>query len=375
VKPLVRHDLAHPDGRRVFVYGSLAGEPELVPSETSTGDIHCRLDILTGDWVAISPKRNVRPLDRERDDERACPICPGGVELPFAYEAVVFENRYPSLVADPPPVEAAGPVRTALGRCEVVVYTQRHAASFGELTPVELGRLLAVWIDRSLELWAVDRHELVLLFENRGAEAGATLSHPHGQIYALDHVPPLPSAKIDAHRRHRKRVGGCLGCEVVARESGSERIVAENRSFVVGVPFAPRWPYEVHVRGRRHGLGRLADLEEHEQIDLLAALRGVALRYDALHGAGTPYLLVTQEAPRGQPDWHVAFEFYPLRRTRTASKIRASVETATGLFLNDVLPEEAAAALRALAVDEPPIGGEHLHRVERAVREHQAVAP
>ena len=354
----------------MFVYGSLAAAAELRSTETSTGEIHRRLDVMTGDWVAISPKRNVRPLDRE-PDEQVCPICPGGDELPFAYDAVVFENRYPSLVADPPRPEGTGPVAPARGRCEVVVYTSRHTASFGELTPDELGRLLAVWSDRSLELWAEERHEWVLVFENRGSEAGATLSHPHGQIYAFDHVPPVPRAKLEAHRLHRERERSCLGCAVVARESGSRRSVAENDSFVVGVPFAPRWPFEVHVRARRHGLGRLADLAEHEQIDLLDALRDVALRFDALHGAGTPYLLVAQEAPRGQTDWHVAFEFYPLRRTRTASKIRASVETASGLFLNDVLPEEAAAALRAHAVDGPPIGVEHLRRVERAVRERE----
>ncbi len=366
---LLRYELAHADGRRAFVYGRLEDGVELAAGgEARVGEIHRRLDPLTDEWVVISPQRNVRPNDPEPVEEasRPCPLCPGGPELPFGYEAAVFENRFPSLVADPPPPPLLElPTEQARGRCEVVVYTPRHDASFGMLTPEELGRLLAIWVDRSRELWEDDRHALVLPFENRGAEAGATLTHPHGQIYAFDHLPPVTRTKLASHRRHRELDGECLGC-VATR--GAERVVAENDSFAVAVPFAPRWPYEVAVRARRHGLGRLSDLAPEEQVDLIRALRDVALRYDALFGGEAPYLMTAQEAPRGEPDWHLAFEFFPLRRSPTATKIRASVETATGLFLNDVLPEAAARRLGELALDAPAVGPEHLFRVEPAPR-------
>lgn len=363
---LRRHELEHLDGRKVLVYGRLAEDAELGPGgEMRPGEIHRRLDPLTGEWVVVSPHRNVRPNDPEPADEpdRACPLCPGGLELPFAYEAAVFENRFPSLLAEPPaPPPVAGVTASAGGRCEVVVYTPRHGASFGALTPTELGRLLAIWTDRSRALWSDERHELVFAFENRGAEAGATLAHPHGQIYALDHLPPITRAKAETHRRHRADGAGCLGCAVVAADAPA-RTVVENASFVVAVPFAPRWPYEVAVRARRHGLGRLADLSPGEQLDLIRALRDVALRYDAFFGEETPYLMTLQEAPRGEPDWHLACEFFPLRRSRTATKIRASVETGTGLFLNDVLPEAAAARLAELDVAAPPVAVKHLFQV------------
>ena len=364
---LPRHELNHADGRRVLVYGKLADGAVLGPgAETHLGEIHRRLDPLTGEWIVVSPHRNVRPNDPEPvdDRERPCPICPGGIELPFAYDAAVFENRFPSLLADPPsPPALAGVTAPAGGRCEVVVYTSRHGTSFGALTPHELGRLLAIWTDRSRELWADERHELVLAFENRGVDAGATLSHPHGQIYAFDHLPPIAEKKLAAHRLHRDRHGGCLGCAVSA---GDVRTVAGNESFGVAVPFAPRWPYEVAVRARRHGVGRLADLAPGEQVDLIRALRDVVLRYDAFFGEETPYLMAAQEAPRGEPGWHLAFEFFPLRRSRTATKIRASVETAAGIVLNDVLPEVAAARLAEVAVAAPPMATEHLFRVESA---------
>jgi UDPglucose--hexose-1-phosphate uridylyltransferase len=351
---LARHDLAHADGRRVLVYGELPGGARLRDegAERQVGDIHRRLDLLTGEWVAISPARNLRPLDapQQATDEGACPVCPGGIELPFPYEAAVFENRFPSFVADPP-APSAPLAAPALGRCEVVLYTSRHDSSFGRLEPGELGRLLAIWADRSRELWADERHELVLVFENRGAEAGATLSHPHGQIYAVDHLPPITAAKVRVHREHREREGACLGCRVVADQDASERVVAANDTFSVTVPFAARWPYEVAVRARRHGLGRLGDLSADEQLDLGRALQDVTRRYDALFGFELPYLMAAQEAPRDSPDWHLAFELYPLHRSPGKTKIRASVETASGLFLNDVLPEEAARRLATLTVE------------------------
>ncbi len=276
----------------------------------------------------------------------------------------MIENRFPSFAPRPPaPPALEWPTAEAVGRCEVVLYTSRHDASFAELEPRELTRVLAVWIDRSRELWADLANEYVLVFENRGAEAGATLAHPHGQIYALGHLPPFARARLDAYERHRGEHGTCLGCDVVAADSGSERIVYANDGFVVAVPFAARWPYELAVRARRHGLQRLGDLEPDEQLGLVLALRDATLRLDALFGFQLPYMMVAQEAPRDAADWHLSFELYPLHRGPEKTKIRASVETAAGLFLNDVLPEDAAAAFRRLRPEAEPVDAECLYEV------------
>jgi UDPglucose--hexose-1-phosphate uridylyltransferase len=216
-----------------------------------------------------------------------------------------------------------------------------------------------MWTDQSRELWSDPSHEYVAVFENRGSMAGATIAHPHGQIYAVDHVPPVVAAKAAAHAR-RRADGGCLSCAVVAMDERSGRSISGNASFVVSVPFAARWPYEVAVRAVRHGLGRLADLDPSEQLDLLRALNDVARRYDALFGMPLPYMMVAQEAPHDQPDWHLAFEFFPLNRGRERIKIRASSETGLGLVLNDVAPEDAARQLSELDVARVPLELHHL---------------
>ncbi len=366
MRTLARHELFYADGRRLSVYGELCGglDGMLAPEEPQA--IHKRLDVFTGSWVGIAPARNARPLDSAAETAEPCPFCPGGREVPFPYEAAVFDNRFPSFRPAPPaPPALDGPTGPALGRCEVVLYTARHEASFGRLSPTELGRVLAVWIDRARELWSDPAHAYVCIFENRGAEVGATIAHPHGQIYALDHVPPITMAKAAAHRRHRQRAGSCLSCEATRADSRSDRLVAANESFVVAVPFAARWPFEVAVRARRHGLGRLADLVPAEQRDLALALQDVVRRYDALFDFPLPYMMVAQEAPAGEPDWHLAFELYPVHRAPEVTKIRASVETGLGLFLNDVAPEDSARRLAALAVDTEPIDVETLFVVTR----------
>jgi len=239
----------------------------------------------------------------------------------------------------------------------VALYTEHHNGSLATLTPTELARVVAVWRDRSSELWADPRNSFVMAFENSGQAVGATLSHPHGQIYAFDHLPPLIADRASALHRYRDAERACLACHVVSTDDASDRIVAGNPSFSIGVPFAARWPFEIHVRARRHGLGRLGDLTPPEQRDLAAALRQVVARYTQVFDFALPYMMVALEAPPDQPDWHLAFEFYPPHRSPRLTKVRASVETATGLFINDTLPETTAHRLAALAgpaVEESP---------------------
>ncbi|CAN5670757.1 hypothetical protein BH24ACT14_BH24ACT14_04600 [soil metagenome] len=364
---LPRHTLSHPDGRCLYVYGPLRGD--LRPAETPTSPptaLHQRCDLLTGGWVAISPSRNARPqtgadvpTTPEVDRSPGCPLCPGGPEVPFSYDAAVFENRFPSLSPrPPPPPQGQDLAARSFGRCEVVLYTESHVGSLATLTPLQAARVVAVWRDRSRDLWAERRHRHVLIFENRGEEVGATLSHPHGQIYAFDRLPPLTAQRVSTLAEHRDRSQRCLSCEVVARDDRAvERTVADNDSFSVAVPYAARWPYEVHVRARRHGLRRLGDMTPCEGRDLAAALQQVVMRYDGLFGTDLSYMMVAQEAPAGadgqpQTDWHLSFEFLPPHRSATKLKVRASVETSTGLFINDTLPETSAAALAGVAV--PP---------------------
>ena len=354
---LRRHDRLHPDGRAFHFYGALGGEFSASAPRHEPGAIHLRRDLLSDAWIGVSPARNTRPggladIDGAPATTTAsvasCPLCPGGPEVPFAFDAAVFDNRFPALspLVTGVSTETVAP---AVGRCEVVVYTSDHEGSLSTLPPAQVAKVVAIWRDRSGQLWD-DGYGYVMAFENHGPEVGATLSHPHGQIYALPFVPPVIATKLSAHRDHRRRHGACLGCDLVAGDDRSDRGVRHDASFSVAVPFAARWPFEVHLRARRHGCGRLADLTDDEALDLAKAIQDVTLRYDGLFGFELPYLLCVQEAPDDAPDWHLHVELLPPHRDADRLKVRASVETALGVFLNDTLPERSAARLAGVSI-------------------------
>jgi UDPglucose--hexose-1-phosphate uridylyltransferase len=360
--PLPRTDIALPDGRSIRIYGEVRGAPPADAPRSEPTALHMRFDQLSASWIGVSPARNTRPHSTQASSSGTvagspaerfkCPLCPGGPELAFSYEAAVFDNRFPTFAADPPPVTDPADPRMApsQGKCEVVMFTERHEGNFATLTPAETARVIAVWKDRTAELWADGRNRYVMPFESRGAEVGATLSHPHGQLYAFDHLPPQIERRTATLADGRARTGECVSCAVVAEQLASDRIIHADEHWAVGVPFAPRWPYEVHVRAKRHGVRRLADLTLPGSRALARALHVVVERYNGLFGFELPYMMIALEAPADAPDWHLAVEFYPPHRSEKLTKVRASVETATLLFINDTLPEASAARLTAAPV-------------------------
>jgi UDPglucose--hexose-1-phosphate uridylyltransferase len=271
----------------------------------------------------------------------SCPLCPTRpgapeTEIPLpAFEIVVFDNRFPAFE---PPVGAA----------EVVVYTDDHDASFGTLAPERAEGLMWVWRHRYQELGAREEVSYVYIFENRGVEVGVTLHHPHGQIYGYPFVPPVPELELAADAR----LGGCAPCVLLEAElDDGRRVIHENDSAVAFVPYAARWPYEVHVVMREHRRS-LADCDAADLRGLAVALQTVARGYDALFDRPFPYVMAVHQAPTtagdgvAAPTGHLHAEFYPPLRTAEKLKFAAGSEQGAGTFISDVRPEVTAAGLR-----------------------------
>jgi UDPglucose--hexose-1-phosphate uridylyltransferase len=357
---MIRHDLTYPDGRRAYVYGDdVVGSLDAIPADSgySVDGLHRRFDRLTGAWVLVSPSRNSRPATgvggAGRDAPPACPLCPGGGELVAPFHIAAFENRFPSMAVEAPmPALESSDIGRSGGYCEVVVFSPDHVAEVDDQRFVDV---ITVLRDRTSSLWA-EGHRCVMAFENHGAEVGATLPHTHGQIYAFDHLPPTVVAKIAQHDAARGVGDGCLGCFLATDRTAGDRVVFRNVTFTAAIPFAARWPLEVHVRAHDHGVRRLADLDEAGVRDLAEAIRSVLQQYRGVWGFDLPYMMCVHEAPNGEADeplddWHLYVELIPPNRNATRLKIRASVETALGTFINDTLPEDNAAMLRAAPID------------------------
>jgi UDPglucose--hexose-1-phosphate uridylyltransferase len=292
-----------------------------------------RFDPIRQEWVAYNTERN----DRTFLPTSFCPLCPSGAngdsEIPLdGFEVVVFENRFPALVAG----------------CEVVVYTPDHNGTLAQL-PVERVRLLVdVWADRYLSLGARPDVHYVFIFENKGEEIGVTLHHPHGQLYALPFIPPVALRELDSSRSHLHETGRCLHCDEIKREREGQRVVLESETIVAFVPRAARWPYEVHIYPRRH-VASIAKLDAVERDGLSAALLEVTGAYDRHFGFSTPYVMAMHQAPtdgRRWPEAHLHVEFYPPHRRADRLKQLAGVELGAGTFVNDTRPEETASRLQ-----------------------------
>lgn len=311
-----------------------------------------RRDPITGEWRTFATHRQDRTFLPPED---SCPLCPGVLEVPWeSFDVAVFDNRFPPLVASPPPPSVTGmgayDVAPAIGATEVIVYSDDHSATLATLGVERVRLLIDVWADRYAALGSRDEVAYVFVFENRGEAVGVTLHHPHGQVYAYPEVPPLPARELAAARQHLEENGTCVMCDVVGDElSSGVRVVAENEAFVAYVPFAARFPYEVHVVTHRHAPS-LLDLSDPERDSLASVLLEVVNAYDGLFGFTLPYVMSMHQAPTSEEEWqtisHLHIEFTPFHRTESKLKYLAGSELGGGAFLNDVAPEEAAARLR-----------------------------
>lgn len=315
-----------------------------------------RWDSLRAEWVAVAAERQERTFLPPRERCPFCPTAPGGpvTEAPAPYHIAVLENRFPSLQPEPPAPSLSStdlwPIRPGYGICEVVLYTAEHDSALSRLSATHVEQVVRVWRDRYRVLG--DRPDIayVYIFENRGEAVGVTLHHPHGQIYALPFVPPIPARELDAARAHRAQTGRCLICDLAAAEQRfGGRVVWANARFVVYCPFGSRFPYEAHVTPLRH-LPSLLAFDDDDLRQFAEALGALLRAYDRLWDRPMPYMLVMHQAPTDQRDWpdaHFHTELYPLARAPEKLKYLAGSESGAGLFVTDILPEAAAPALRA----------------------------
>jgi UDPglucose--hexose-1-phosphate uridylyltransferase len=293
----------------------MTGETILPPAPPSTdGHDDVRVDEQTGARIFVVASRQERP----NLPEVTCPFCVGGLEAPEPYEVRWFRNRWPAMPGD---------------RCEVVLYTAEHDATFWSLGAAGARRVVDLWAERSAALGARDDVDYVLVFENRGAEVGATIAHPHGQIYAFDFVPDVPARELSR--------GGAVG-------DPGQRLVATAPGWQAWVPEAATFPYAL-VLWPDADVPDLPSLDEPGREGLAVLLVDILARLDRLFDAQTPYMLWIHQRPFDSAEWPNAklhVEIVSPWRAAGVPRYVAAGELGSGVFFNPVSPEDAARALR-----------------------------
>jgi len=337
---------------------------------------HRRYNPLTREWVLVSPHRMQRPWQGQVEQTAAeqrpaydptCYLCPGneraGGERNPPYEnTFVFTNDYAALLPDTPAgsferaggATGASPLLWAVserGTCRVVCFSPRHDLTLAEMDMAGLARVVDVWVAQYEELGALPQIGYVQIFENRGAMMGASNPHPHGQIWATEHLPANLAREQEAQAEYYQANRRTLLSDYLARElDEGARLVVANDHFVALVPFWAVWPFETLVIGRRP-VEALSDLTAEERVGLADILKRLTTCYNTLFQVSFPYSMGFHQRPtdgQAHPEWQLHAHFYPpLLRSASVRKFMVGFELLAEPQ-RDITPESAADQLRSL---------------------------
>lgn len=355
-----KHEAKLSDGRDLFYFddsGSALSPnrktDQREPAERP-GVAEMRLDSLTSEWVSVAAHRHGRAF---LPPANQCPLCPTTAEnlseLPDVFDVAVFENKSPSFGPELLPTAdehyasvetlSLGATLKSVGRCEVVVFSPEHLGSLGAMPVERVKTVLDALADRTAELQTLPGVLQVFPFENRGQEIGVTLHHPHGQIYAYPFVTPRTQKLLASIERY----GADLFEQTLKFEQDSERVLIRSENFTAYVPFAGRWPIEIHLLPHRH-VQHLAQLTDGERAELAEVYRRLLQSLDEIYDTPTPYIAAWHQAPLVEAGKNVRLQLQITSPRRAADKLKylAGSESAMGAFIADFAPEKTAAQIR-----------------------------
>jgi UDPglucose--hexose-1-phosphate uridylyltransferase len=321
-----------------------------------------RQDLISGDWALIAPGRGARPqmlekkrLARKPAPKRGCPfedpMKSNGEAALHAFpneknwKIVVVNNKYPALA---PGKESAVlfhhgiyEAKTGVGRHELII-TRDHNKNFPLLSPGIAAEVLGIFQRLCHEAAEDSTLEYAVPFFNWGPLAGASLWHPHYQFLATPIVPARAAHSLSHAKRYFEKNHRCVRCDMVAFEKkDGTRIIAESKHMLAIAPYASKYPFEVSIVPKAHSpyFYKTSDAVIRDA----ALLLQLVMRRMKKNVNDPDMNMFIHEAPLdGKPHdyhhWHI--EVIP--RVTTP----AGFEFSTGIYINSVEPEKAAAILK-----------------------------
>ena len=329
---------------------------------------HKRLNILTGEWVLVSPHRAKRPWQGQNEAvnnekrptyEPSCYLCAGNTRIngevnPKYEDVFVFTNDFAALQSDSPSFSVNDDLLIAeseTGICKVVCFSPDHSKSLADMDPIEIQKVVFAWQNEYQELGSIDTINYVQIFENKGAVMGCSNPHPHGQIWCQSTLPNEVDKKNTQQLSYYKKHNSSLLGDYLKQElKKNERIVYQNKAFVVLVPFWAVWPFEAMIVPKGHKTNIL-ELNDDETLLYAEAISVLTKAYDKVFNTSFPYSSGIHQSPTNSKDnshWHWHMSFYPpLLRSATVKKFMVGYEM-FGSPQRDITPEIASKMIKKL---------------------------
>lgn len=330
---------------------------------------HTRLNLLTGEWILVSPHRTKRPWQGKVEtvpaDDRPtydpnCYLCPGneradGSQNPVYTDSFVFTNDFAALLSDTPEgainVEGLLKAHSEKGTCRVISFSPDHSLTLPLVSVDGIKKVIELWQEEYKNLSNDPSIKYIQIFENKGEIMGCSNPHPHGQIWASSSVPLELVKETREQKKYFEEKGRSLLLDYTQIELKQKaRIVLENEHFVALVPFWAVWPYETMIVSKRH-VQNILQFTEEEKTAFAQILKKLTAKYDNLFEVSFPYSAGMHQAPvnDGQhPEWHWHMHFYPpLLRSATVKKFMVGYEMLANPQ-RDITAEWAADRLRNL---------------------------
>ena len=328
---------------------------------------HKRFNILTGEWVLVSPHRTKRPWQGQQEElmtdlrpthDVDCYLCSGntranGEQNPDYQDIFIFENDFASLQSESPEFkvdEGLLKAQSETGICKVICFSSDHSMSLSDMEVTAIEKVVIAWQNEYNSLGQRNDINYVQIFENKGSIMGCSNPHPHGQIWAQLTLPNEVLKKdLQQKNYYDKKQSSLLGDYLSQELELGERILFENDSFVILVPFWAVWPFETMIVPKKH-LKNIAELTSEESKAFAEAISVITKAYDRLFKTSFPYSSGIHQAPTNDQDhshWHWHMSFYPpLLRSATVKKFMVGYEL-FGTPQRDISPEKATEMIKS----------------------------
>lgn len=329
---------------------------------------HRRYNILTGEWILVSPHRTKRPwqgkTEKSGKDQRekydpACYLCPGntrssGEVNPNYTEPFSFENDFPALLPETKANDAKNGLMIAeaeTGICKVVCFSPDHSLTLPVMKTEDITKVVQLWKKEYAQLGAKENINYVQIFENKGDIMGCSNPHPHGQIWSQQSIPTEIQKKSKHFKEYWNTNKKSLLTDYLNQELElRERILAQNDHFVALIPYWAVWPYEAMILPRKN-YQHIGQLNADEETAFAEIIKKLTIKYDNLFQTSFPYSAGIHQAPttgEDYPEWHFHMSFYPpLLRSATVKKFMVGYEMFAGPQ-RDITAEQAAQTLNDL---------------------------